>query len=88
MAIITCKCDTYNQSIEIVENPHGLSVIGKYTITNANPLRGIIRMPTSDTGRTFYDMSLIYNETRPVLKIGTPVNQTGVYGPNYAMVLL
>lgn len=56
------------------------------TITNANPLRGIIRMPTADAGRAFYDMSLTYNETRPVLKIGNPVNQTGVYDPNYAMI--
>lgn len=56
------------------------------TITSSNPLRGIIRMPDSDPGRTFYDMTLTYNETRPVLKIGSPVNQTGVYDPNYAMI--
>lgn len=56
------------------------------TITSANPLRGIIRMPVSDNSRTFYDMSLTYNETRRVLKIGSPVNQTGVYDSNYAMI--
>jgi hypothetical protein len=56
------------------------------TITSSNPLCGIIRMPDSDPGRTFYDMTLTYNETRPVLKIGSPVNQTGVYDPNYAMI--
>lgn len=56
------------------------------TITNSNTLRGIFRMPSSDNTRTFYDMSLVYNENRRVLKIGSPVNQTGVYDANYAMI--
>lgn len=34
MATITCKCDTCKKSIEIVENIHGLTIIGKCTITN------------------------------------------------------
>lgn len=34
MATISCKCDTCKRSIEIVENTHGLTIIGKCTITN------------------------------------------------------
>lgn len=33
MATISCKCDTCKRSTEIVENTHGLTIIGRCTIT-------------------------------------------------------
>lgn len=56
------------------------------TISSGAPLRAIFRMPYNDSYRTFYNMSVTYNETRPVVKIGDIANQTGVYDPNYAMI--
>lgn len=56
------------------------------TITSANPLRVLVRMPNSDTTRMFYDMKVTYNESRRVLKIGNSSNQTGVYDTRYAMI--
>lgn len=52
MATITCKCDTCKRSIEIVENPHGLTVIGKCTITNGcrGRLRQVERNPNTVRG--------------------------------------
>ena len=34
MATISCKCDTCKRQVEIVENPYGMSIIGRCTITN------------------------------------------------------
>lgn len=56
------------------------------TVTSTGPMRVIMRMPPSDNNRTFYDMSITYNETRPAVRVGDLVNQTGVYDSRYAMV--
>lgn len=56
------------------------------TITSTLPLRGMIRMPSGDNQRLFYGMSLTYNESRNVVRIGSAVNQTGIYDSRYAMV--
>lgn len=55
-------------------------------VTSSNPLRVMIRTPSSDQCRTYYNMTCTYTEQRRVLKIGSPINQTGIYDPTYAMV--
>ena len=55
-------------------------------VTSSNPLRVMIRTPSSDQCRSYYNMTCTYTEQRRVLKIGSPINQTGIYDPTYAMV--
>lgn len=61
-------------------------VIFTSVATNTSPLRGIIRMATSDNARTFYGMKMTYSDTRRIIRIGSAVNQTGVYDTRYAMI--
>lgn len=56
------------------------------SVTSTSTLRGLIRMPSNDAARTYYNMRVSYNETRPALKIGNLLNQTGIYDPRYAMI--
>lgn len=62
------------------------SLVHTSSTTTTEPLRGLIRMPSNDTARTYFNMKVVYNETRPAIKIGNLLNQTGIYDPRYAMI--
>ena len=55
------------------------------TTTFANPMRSMIQF-YNEFITTFTNMKCSYEETRPVLTIGSQGNQTGIYDPNYAMI--
>lgn len=52
MATISCKCDTCKRQIEIPENTHGLTIIGRCTITLGcrGKLRQVVRNPNTARG--------------------------------------
>jgi len=55
------------------------------TNTNSNPMRAHVQF-ISEYSRVFTNMTCSYNETRPVVTIGSQANSTGIFDQNYAMI--
>ena len=64
---------------------HNGSVFYTSTVASSAPLTGLIRAYGEYT-RTITNMTLTYNETRPVLTIGDQGTQKGIFDPNFVMV--
>lgn len=61
------------------------STIYTSTTTNSNPIRAWTLF-YGEYSRTFTNINCTYNETRPIVTIGSQANSTGIFDQNYAMV--